>query len=69
MREALRVYFNRVRALPVYAPTRYELGALEKGRTEMRRGNYYTLDEFSEWLLGRPGKKARRKKGPARAEA
>jgi len=64
-----RVYFNRVRALPVYTPTRRELRALEKDRADMRRGNSYTLDEFSEWLLGRPDQKARGKKAPARAKA
>ncbi len=69
MREALRVYFNRVRALPVYTPTRRELRALEKDRADMRRENSYTLDEFSEWLLGRPDQKARGKKAPARAKA
>jgi hypothetical protein len=69
MHEAPRVYFDRVRALPVYTPARRELRALEKGRAEMRQGNYYTLDEFSEWLLGRPGKKPRGKKAPARAKA
>ena len=69
MREALRVYFNRMRGLPVYTPTRRELRAIEKGRAEMRQGNSYTLDEFSEWLLGRPGKKTRGKRAPARAKA
>ncbi len=67
VREALRVYFNRIRSLPAYTPTRRELREIEKGRAEMRRGNYYTLDEFSKWLLGRPDKKARSKKVTARS--
>ena len=31
---------------------------LEKGRAAMRRGNYYTLDQFRAWLLERPTKRA-----------
>ncbi|MBI3305481.1 ribbon-helix-helix protein, CopG family [Candidatus Parcubacteria bacterium] len=69
VREALRVYFDRIRTLPVYTPTRQELREIEKGRAEMRRGNYYTLDEFSRWLLGRPHKKSRAKTVAARPEA
>lgn len=75
IREALRVYFDRasfearIRSLPVYTPTRRELREIEKGRAEMRRGNYYTLDEFSEWLLGRSNKKTRAKKVAARPKA
>jgi hypothetical protein len=67
--EALRVYFDRLRAVPVYTPTRRELREIEKGREAMRRGEYYTLDEFREWLLGSPRKEARAKKLKARAKA
>jgi len=69
VREALRVYFNRMRTLPASTPTRRELRALEKGRATMAKGEYYTLDEFAHWLLGRPGKKARAKKSSARSTA
>jgi len=74
VREALRLYFNpglaaRIARLPVYVPTKQELREIEKGRAAMRRGDYYTLDEFHTWLLGRPGPKARPKKRPARAQA
>jgi predicted transcriptional regulator len=74
VREALRLYLNpelaaRIARLPVYTPTAAERRAIEKGRAAMRRGEYYTLDEFSEWLLGRPGKKARGQKAPTRTKA
>lgn len=46
VREALRVYFARARALPVYTPTAGELRAIEQGRAEMRRGQSLTIDEF-----------------------
>ena len=74
VREALRLYFDpelaaRIARLPVYTPTAAERRAIEKGRAEMKRGNYYTLDEFSAWLLERPGKKARGQKAPARSKA
>ena len=74
IREALRLYFNpdlaaRIARLPVYRPTARELRELEKGRAAMRRGNYYTLDQFRAWLLERPAKKARAKKAPARSSA
>ena len=74
VREALRLYFNpelaaRIARLSVYTPTAAERRAIEKGRAEMRKGNYYTLDEFREWLLGSPGKKARAKKAPSRVSA
>jgi hypothetical protein len=37
------------------------------GRAAMAKGDDYTLAEFAHWLLGRPGKKARAKKPPARS--
>ncbi|MBI4611376.1 MAG: ribbon-helix-helix protein, CopG family [Candidatus Rokubacteria bacterium] len=58
IREALRVYFNRVRALPVYTPTRRELREIAKGRAEMASGEYLTLDELFR-DLGRRRSKAR----------
>ncbi len=69
VREALRGYFNRVRALPVYTPTAAELRAVEKGRAAIRRGDYYTLDEFRTHLLGSTRQKAGAKKRRARASA
>ncbi len=56
IREALRVYFNRVSRLPVYTPTRRELRAIEKGRAEMRRGEYLTLDDFFRTVDRLPSK-------------
>lgn len=69
IREALRAYFNARQTFPSYTPTAAELRAIEKGRAAMRRGQYYTLDEFRTWLLGATGKKAGAKKRPARASA
>ena len=69
MREALRAYFTARRTFPTYTPTRAELRAIGKGRAAMRRGEYYTLDEFRAWLLGAAGKKAGAKKRPARVSA
>ena len=69
VREALRAYFHARRTFPTYAPTAAELRAIEKGRALMRRGQYYTRDEFRAWLLGDTGKKAGAKKRSARASA
>mgnify|MGYP001616091359 CR=1 FL=1 len=44
MREALRIYFTMVGR--TYTLTRSELRAIERGRTAIRRGEYFTLDEF-----------------------
>lgn len=66
VREALRVYLARIRSLLMYTPTARELREIKKGREAMKRGEYYTLDEFSKWLLGSPGKKARTKKATPR---
>ena len=66
VREALRVYFERSRALPVDTPTEAERRAMEKGRAQILRGQYHTLNEFRTWLLGASGKKARAEKSPAR---
>ncbi|MBI4589623.1 MAG: ribbon-helix-helix protein, CopG family [Candidatus Rokubacteria bacterium] len=68
IREALRVYLNRVRTLPVYTPTTRELREIEKGRAAMRRGEYYTLDEFFRALDG-SRRQARRKDRRSRASA
>lgn len=68
VREALRVYFGRARALPVYIPTARELRQIEKGRAEMRRGAYLTVDEFFRDLVG-PRKQGRAKSRRARSKA
>ena len=60
IREALRRY--KIDQLPIATPTNRELRELEKGRAEMRRGEYFTLDEFKAWLLGAERKKAPLKK-------
>jgi len=59
VREALRLYFSpelaaRIARLPVYTPTKRELRDIEKGRAEIRRGEYLTPDEFFRGLVGRP---------------
>jgi Arc/MetJ-type ribon-helix-helix transcriptional regulator len=55
VREALRTY------LRTYTPTASELRAIEKGRAEMRRGQYYTLNELDS-LLARSRRSKRRPK-------
>ena len=68
IREALRVYFNRIRSLPVEAATPRELRELKKGRAEMKRGEYLTLDEFFRHLdsaRGRTRRKGRRSRSSA----
>ena len=67
IREALRRY--KIDQLPIATPTNRELRELEKGRAEMRRGEYFTLDEFKAWLLGAERKKARSKKPSPRLKA
>jgi Arc/MetJ-type ribon-helix-helix transcriptional regulator len=73
VREALRLYFDpelaaQIARLPVAAPTKRELRALEKGRQEMRRGESLTPNEFFRHL-DRPAPKARSKGRGARATA
>lgn len=55
VRQALRDYL-RARALPVYTPTRAELRSLARGRAEIRRGEYVTLDELRAYLATHPSK-------------
>ena len=73
VREALRLYFDpelaaRIARLPVYTPTKRELRELEKGRQEMRRGEFLTLDEFFRHLES-PSPKARPKGRGSRSTA
>ena len=65
MREALRVYFGTARSLPVYTPTKAELEAIRKGREEIRRSEYYTLDELHASLAGSSPQTARSEISPA----
>ena len=46
IREALRVYLGTTRALRTYLPTAAELRSIDEGRAEIRRGEYFTLDEI-----------------------
>jgi predicted transcriptional regulator len=76
-REAFRSYVKerawlaqfeaRAAKLPVYTPTKRELREIRKGREEMRRGEYLTLDEFDNWLMGSSAPKAGREKSQTRA--
>lgn len=61
-REAFRLYF--VRRYGEVKPTRRELRALARGRAEIARGDYLTLDELSRGLAT-PRRTTRRKKSPA----
>jgi predicted transcriptional regulator len=65
-RAAMRA-FLRTRSLPTDTPTRAEVRTMEKGRAAIRRGDYYTLDEFRAFLLADTGTKARPQKRGTRA--
>ena len=52
IREALRVYMSRARSFPVYTPTPRELREIGKGRAEMKRGEFCTIDELFSSLAG-----------------
>ena len=61
VREALRLYFNpelaaRIARLPVYTPTAAERRAIAKGRAEIARGEYLTVNELFQGLDRRRGK-------------
>ena len=78
VREALRSYFERRReearfltrltALPRVRPTANELRELRKGREEMKRGNYGTLDDFNHWLMADEHPQARPKESSTRTK-
>jgi predicted transcriptional regulator len=81
-REALRSYVRerawlagfepRATKLPVYTPTRHERVAIEKGRAEMRRGEFVTLDELFKKVEGRhsaAGRKGNRSRSRRRRRA
>jgi len=48
LREAWRQYFER--RYTVYAPTRAEAAAIGKGRAEIARGEFVTLDQLHDEL-------------------
>ena len=60
MREALRTYFW-LRGLPEETPTAAELRAIRRGRAEIKRGHFVTLDQLSNELAS-PRRKARAKR-------
>ena len=65
VREALRTYLGAGRS---YLPTVAERRAIERGRTELRRGEYLTLEELRAHV-GAVGRKARRKSRRSRPKA
>jgi predicted transcriptional regulator len=44
LREAWRQYFET--RFPTYSPTKSELAAIRKGRAEIKRGEYVTLQQL-----------------------
>lgn len=58
VREALRAYL--IDRFPVVVPTKSELAAIERGRAEIKAGNYVTLDQLIH-DLDSTDRKARRK--------
>jgi hypothetical protein len=46
------ITFRRAKPTNSYTPTKRELAAIEKGRAEIKKGNYYTLDELRTSLAG-----------------
>lgn len=60
MREALRAYFW-LRGLPEETPTAAELRGIRRGRAEIKRGHFVTLEQFSNDLAS-PRRKARAKR-------
>ncbi len=78
VREALRTYFGRpqeearflarLAALPRVRPTANELRKLRKGREEMKRGNYWILDDFAHWLMADAPPQARTKESSTRTK-
>ncbi|MBZ5538777.1 MAG: ribbon-helix-helix protein, CopG family [Acidobacteriia bacterium] len=51
MREALRTYLRTFYSrFPVEAPTKAEVAAIRRGRAEIRRGQYITLEQLKHEL-------------------
>lgn len=55
VREALHTYFNL--RFPVVEASKAELAAIRRGRAEVRRGQYVTLEQLAD-ELGTPHRKA-----------
>ena len=58
VREALRTYFSQ--RFPEVTATKSELAAIRRGRAQIRRGDYVTLDQLAH-VLDTPPRKASRK--------
>ncbi len=58
VREALRRYFSH--AFPLVTPSPSELAAIRRGRAEIRRGDYLSLDQLHH-DLDAPLRKTRKK--------
>ena len=56
VRHALRELFYR--QFPVYTPTKAEARAIEKGRRDIAKGNFITLEELHAKLDGKNRKKS-----------
>jgi predicted transcriptional regulator len=54
MREAWRLYFES--HYPIYTPTKLETGAIRKGRAEMKRGQFVTLEQLRHEMDPKHGK-------------
>ncbi len=59
VREALREYLNK--PIPVVAASRTELAAIRRGRTEIEKGDYVTLDELLHGVAAANRKTSRKK--------
>lgn len=57
VREALRTYFSRFR---IVEPTKAELAAIRRGRSEIARGEYVNLNQL-RYALATSNRKARSK--------
>jgi len=66
--QEVEITLRHAKPQTTYTPTASERRAIEKGRAEIRKGNYYTLDEFRSWLVGSPRQKARAKKSQTRTK-
>lgn len=58
VREALRYYIES--RYPLVKPTKAELTAIRRGRAEIKRGNYVTLDQLRNGLAASNRKKSRK---------
>ena len=59
VREALRMYLS-ARQMPIEVPTAAEIRAYRKGMAAYQRGDFVTLEEYSNGVERRP-RRARRK--------